>query len=66
MGYSPWGHKELDLTKRLTLLHQLQGDPGIHSGHWVPLSRAMSQAVASELQSACHQLVDFAATQGPW
>ena len=23
VGYSPWGHKELDVTKRLTLLHSV-------------------------------------------
>ena len=35
MGYSPRGHKELDMTERLTISHQLQGVPGTHCDHWV-------------------------------
>ena len=34
MGYSSWGHKELDTTERLTLSHLVSSDQGSNLGSW--------------------------------
>ena len=33
-GYSPWGHKELDMTERLSTLPITTNDIMSFSGHW--------------------------------
>ena len=44
MGYSPWGHKELDTTERLTHTHthQKQGDRPLFT--YSPVAKATLEA----------------------
>ena len=49
MGYSPWGHKELDTTKRLSLNHCLQVSGTVGHKHVLCTQQKCAQRCAKAM-----------------